>query len=317
LAENIKINDIRKAEFAGAGAAMVIGFFDGVHRGHQEIIGRCIKKAAETSGISMALTFDRPPVNIIKNGIHKKMILTYEDKISIIEGLGIDKIITVEIDEDFLDLTPEDFCRDILIGLFDIKHLYIGRGFRFGRNASGDTAFLRRYLGDRDIMVNEVGLVYSRGKVISSTMIRKYYAGGNIKRIRQLLGRDPFIRGKVVKGAGRGSKLGIPTANMEPGNCLVLPKDGVYAGTVSRSESPEVKMPSVINIGDNPTFGDIKRRVESHILDFDKKMNGCEIMVDFLERLRREIKFNDPDELKKQVAKDIIMTRRYFKRCPV
>jgi riboflavin kinase / FMN adenylyltransferase len=312
LAENIKINDIRKGEFAGAGAAMVIGFFDGVHRGHQEIIGRCIKKAAETGGISIALTFDRPPVNIIKNGIHKKLILAYEDKISIIGSLGIDIIVTVEIDEDFLSLTPEYFCRDILAGLFDIKHLYIGRGFRFGRGASGDTAFLKRYLGNRGIMVNEVELVYSRGTAISSTMIRKYYSNGNIKRIRQLLGRDPFIRGKVVKGAGRGTKLGIPTANMEPGNSLVLPEDGVYAGTVSGSKSPEEKMPSVINIGDNPTFGDSKRRVESHILDLDKDMHGWEIRVDFLERLRREIRFNNPDELKKQIAEDIKMTRRYF-----
>ncbi len=312
MAENIKINDIRKAEFAGAGAAMVIGFFDGVHRGHQEIIGRCIKKAAETGGISIALTFDRPPVNIIKNGIHKKLILAYEDKISIIGSLGIDIIVTVEIDEDFLSLTPEYFCRDILAGLFDIKHLYIGRGFRFGRGASGDTAFLKRYLGNRGIMVNEVELVYSRGTAISSTMIRKYYSNGNIKRIRQLLGRDPFIRGKVVKGAGRGTKLGIPTANMEPGNSLVLPEDGVYAGTVSGSKSPEEKMPSVINIGDNPTFGDSKRRVESHILDLDKDMHGWEIRVDFLERLRREIRFNNPDELKKQIAEDIKMTRRYF-----
>jgi riboflavin kinase/FMN adenylyltransferase len=313
LIKNIRLKDIKKKDLAGTGAVMVIGSFDGVHRGHQEIIKRCIKKAAETGGKSIAMTFDQPPVNILKNGLHKKLILTYEDKVNIIEELGTDMVVTAKIEKDFLELTPEKFCRDILMGLFDIKYLFIGKGFRFGKGAAGNTAFLRKYLGGRGIIVSEVELVHSRGEAISSTMIRKYYSRGNIGRVRQLLGRDPFMKGEVVKGAGRGRKLGIPTVNIEPDSRLVLPEDGVYLGKVIDLGSPSQKMPAIVNIGDNPTFGDQQKRVESHLLDFEGDMYGKIIRVDFLKRLREEIKFDTAGDLKKQIAKDIGRARHYFK----
>jgi riboflavin kinase/FMN adenylyltransferase len=313
LVKNIRLKDIKKEDLAGTGAVMVIGFFDGVHQGHQEIIKRCIKKASETGGKSIAMTFDQPPVNILKNGLHKKLILTYEDKVNIIAGMGTDLVVTAKIEKDFLEMTPEKFCRDILVGLFDIKHLFIGQGFRFGKSAAGDTAFLRKYLGSRDIIVSEVELVHNQGEAISSTMIRKYYSQGNIGRVRQLLGRDPFMKGEVVKGAGRGRKLGVPTVNIDPDPRLVLPEDGVYLGKVIDLKGSSLKMPAIINIGDNPTFGDRQKRVESHILDFEGEMYGKIIRVDFLERLREEIKFDTADDLKKQIAKDIGRARYYFK----
>jgi riboflavin kinase/FMN adenylyltransferase len=313
LVKNIRLKDIRKEDLAGAGAVMVIGFFDGVHRGHQEIIKRCIKKADETGGKSVAMTFDQPPINILKKGLHKKLILTYEDKVNIIGELGTGMVVTAKIEKDFLELSPEEFCRDILVGLFDIKHLFIGEGFRFGKGAVGDIAYLRKYLGARDITVSEVELVHNLGEAISSTMIRKYYSQGNIGRVRQLLGRDPFMKGEVVKGAGRGRKLGIPTVNIEPDSRLVLPEDGVYLGNVIDLGSSTLKMPAIVNIGDNPTFGDGQKRVESNILDFDGDMYGKIIRVDFLERLREEIKFDTADDLKKQIAKDIDKARHYFK----
>jgi riboflavin kinase/FMN adenylyltransferase len=313
LAKNIRLKDIGKNDLAGSGAVVVIGFFDGVHLGHQEIIKRCIDKASGTGGKSIAMTFDQPPVNILRNGLHKKLILTYEDKVDIIGDLGTDMVVTAKIEKSFLDLTPEEFCRDILVGLFDIKYLFIGKGFRFGKGASGDTAYLKKYLGPRNVVVIEVGLVHSRGEAISSTMIRKYYSQGNIRRIKQLLGRDPFMKGEVVKGAGRGRKLGIPTVNIEPDSRLVLPEDGVYLGKVNDLNGSSQKMPAVINIGDNPTFGDGQKKVESHILDFKGDMYGKVIRVDFLERLRKEIKFDTVSDLKKQISKDIIKARRYFK----
>ena len=233
MVKDIRLKSLKKEEFAGTGAVMVIGFFDGVHRGHQEIIKLCINKAIDIGSISAALTFDQPPINILKNRMQKKLILTYDEKIRIIKDLGIDFVVTAEIEKSFLSLSPEQFCDRILIGLFNIRELYIGKGFRFGKGAAGDTGFLKEYLGNCGIKVNEVGLVCSRGEAISSTMIRKYYSEGNIKRIRQFLGRDPYIRGEVKKGAGRGKKLGIPTVNIEAGTSLVLPEDGVYLGTVS------------------------------------------------------------------------------------
>jgi riboflavin kinase/FMN adenylyltransferase len=292
---------------------MVIGFFDGVHRGHQKIINLCIRKARYMGSISTALTFDHPPINILKNRIHKKLILTYDEKIEIIKDLGIDVIVAAGIEEGFLSLTPIQFCDQILIGLFNIRQLYIGKGFRFGKDAAGDTVFLRRHLGKNGIKVNEVSLVRSRGEAISSTMIRKYYSEGNIKRIRQLLGRDPYLKGEVVKGAGRGKKLGIPTVNIDADKNLVLPEDGVYLGNVSRSDYPADKMPAVINIGDNPTFGDAEKRIESHILDFNADLYKKMIRIDFLKRLRREIRFDEIEDLKKQIHRDIERARAYFR----
>ena len=313
MVKNIRLEDVKKYEFTGTSIVLVIGFFDGVHRGHQEIINLCIKKAEETRGSSMALTFNLPPLNVRRNRIYKKLILTYKEKINIIKDLGIDIIVTAGINKRFLDLTPEQFCEKILIDTFDIRELYIGTGFRFGKDAAGDISFLKEYLGRKNIKVNEVDLVESRGEIISSTVIRKHYSEGNIERIKQLLGRDPYLRGQVIRGAGRGKKLGIPTVNIDAGESLVLPADGVYIGMISTGKYPVEKLPAVVNIGDNPTFGERKKRVESHLLDYDGNLYKKMIKVEFLKRIRGEIKFEAINDLMEQIKKDIKMARSYFK----
>jgi riboflavin kinase/FMN adenylyltransferase len=313
MVRSIRLKDIKKDEFTGAGTVMVIGFFDGVHRGHQEIISLCVRQAKKTGGTSIALTFDLPPLNLRKNRLHKKLILTYDEKINLIKDMGIEFIVTAGISRRFLDLTPEQFCDRILVEVFDIEELYIGTGFRFGKDAAGDVAFLKKYLGKNNIKVNEVDLIKSRGEIISSTVIRKYYSEGNIKRIKQLLGRDPYLKGRVTKGSGRGKRLGIPTINIDADESLVLPADGVYLGTVSEEKDHSEKLPAVVNIGDNPTFGDRKKRVESHILDFDSDMYRKMIKIEFLERIREEIKFENVEDLIRQVKKDIEKGREYFR----
>lgn len=293
---------------------MIIGFFDGVHRGHQKIMNICKARSMEKKGLSTALTFDRPPLNILKKRVYKKLILPYTEKINIIESLGIDIIVTAEIGMEFLSLSPEEFCDDILIGLFNIRELFIGHGFRFGRGGCGDVRFLKQYLGTRRVKVNEISLTKSRGEVVSSTVIRKYYLEGDIKRIKELLGRDPCIKGKVIKGAGRGKKLGFPTANIDVCESLVVPGDGVYFGKISISNNDAGELPVVINIGDNPTFGDSKKWVESHILDFDGKIYDEDIRITFLKKLRKEIKFETGEGLIGQIKKDIDDARLFFKK---
>jgi len=312
LVKSLELNKIKKDEFKDVGLVMVIGFFDGVHRGHQEIICSCIRKARETGGTSIALTFDWPPVNIIKKKIHKRLILSYEEKIEIIKAMNIDLIVTAHIERSFLELDPEQFCERILVGLFNIRELYIGKGFRFGKDAAGDISFLKWYLRERPIKINEVALVKNNDEVISSTVIRKYYSKGDIKRIKQLLGRDPYLKGKVISGKGRGKKLGIPTVNIGASENLVMPKDGVYLGIVSEKEGLIEKMPAVINIGDNPTFKDKIKRVESHIIDYEGDLYKKIIKVEFLERLREEIKFESIEDLKVQLEKDLRKARIYF-----
>ena len=315
MARKLKLRDIGKNQFSGLDPVMVIGFFDGVHRGHQKIINMCKDSAGKKGSVSVILTFDRPPLNVVKSRTYKKLILPFKEKLKILEDMNPDFIITAEISPDFLRLSPGDFCKDILLEIFDIKELFIGEGFRFGYRASGDVRLLKSYLEPSGVKVNEVKLLESAGdEAISSTAIRDYYKEGNILKIRELLGRDPYINGVVVKGAGRGKGLGFPTANLDVCDTLVIPRDGVYFGTVSIIEDSGPLLNAIINIGNNPTFGISKKWIEAHIMDFNKKLYDKEINIKFLKRYRDEDKFNNSDELIKQIRKDVGQARIYFKR---
>lgn len=314
MTRNLELKSIKKDQFKQACTVMVIGFFDGVHMGHQRILNICNARSREEKGLSAALTFDKPPLNILKKQMYKKLILPYKEKIRIMESLGIDIIVTAEIGMEFLNLSPEEFCDDILIGLFNIKELFIGKGFRFGRGGCGDVGFLKKYLGARRIKVNEVSLIESRGEVVSSTVIRRYYLEGDIKRVKELLGRDPYIIGKVIRGAGRGRKLGYPTANIDVCDSLFVPGDGVYFGKISIGKKNAGEIPALINIGDNPTFGGSKKWVESHMLDFNGNIYGEDIRITFLKKLRKEIRFKNGEGLIEQIKKDIADARIFFKK---
>ncbi|MFC2159636.1 bifunctional riboflavin kinase/FAD synthetase [Actinomycetota bacterium] len=314
MTRKLKLNDIDKNQFRGLDPVMVIGFFDGVHKGHQKIINMCKDSSGKKGAASIILTFDRPPLNVVKSRTYKKLIFPFKEKLKILEDTGVDYIITAEISPEFLKLSPESFCKDILLGLFGVKELFIGEGFRFGYRAGGDVRLLKSYLEPSGVKVNEVRLLGSDGDgAISSTTIREYYAEGNIPKIKDLMGRDPYIKGVVVKGAGRGKKLGFPTANLDVCETLVVPGDGVYFGTLSIIEDDGAPLPAVINIGDNPTFGTSKKWIETHILDFNKKLYDEEVKINFLERHRDEVKFNSSDELMDQIRKDVGQARIFFK----
>jgi riboflavin kinase / FMN adenylyltransferase len=314
LARKLKLNNISKDQFRGLDPVMVVGFFDGVHKGHQKIINMCKDSSDKKGAVSIILTFDRPPLNVVKSRTYKKLIFPFEEKLKILEDTGVDFIITAEISPEFLKLSPECFCKDILLGIFGVKELFIGEGFRFGYRASGDVGLLKGCLESSGVKVNEVRLLGSDVDVaISSTTIRDYYAEGNISKIRNLLGRDPYINGVVVKGAGRGKGLGFPTANLDVCDTLVVPRDGVYFGTVSIMEDDGSLLPAIINIGDNPTFGISKKWIEAYIIDFDKRIYDKEIKIKFLDRHRDEVKFNNSDELIDQIQKDVRQARNFFK----
>ena len=314
MAIKLKLSDIEKKQFSGLDPVMVIGFFDGVHKGHQKIINMCKDSSGKKGRASIILTFDRPPLNVVKSRTYKKLILPFKEKLKILEDIGVDFIVTAEISPEFLSFSPGDFCKDILLGIFGVKELFIGKGFRFGYRASGDVGLLKSYLESAGVRVNEVKLLGSdEGEVISSTTIRDYYKEGNILKIRKLLGRDPYIKGMVVKGAGRGEDLGFPTANLDISDTLVIPSDGVYFGTVSMMDGDGSLQPAIINIGNNPTFGTSKKWIEAHILDFNKKLYDKEIKINFLKRHRDEVKFNNSDELINKIRKDAGQARIFFK----
>ncbi len=312
MAKLLELKKIDREYFKDKNPVAVIGFFDGVHPGHRKILESCIKKAKKINGVSIVLTFNKPPLNVIKSKMFKKLIIPYEEKIKILSGLGIDYIVKANFDSGFLTMEPDMFCRDILIGRFHIKEIFVGSGFNFGFKAKGDILFLKRFLKSYGIKVNVVPLLKIKNEVVSSTNIRKYYSQGEIRQIKNLLGRDPQVQGIVVKGAGRGRQLGFPTANIDICEIFVTPKDGVYLGTVEIDGSKHRPLPAIVNVGDNPTFKESKKWIEAFIINFKGNIYQKKIRISFLKRLRDEIVFESKDKLINQMKMDLQYAGKYF-----
>jgi len=312
LAELLELKKIRKGYFRNKKMVLVIGFFDGVHLGHRSIIEACLKRSKEINGESAVLTFDKPPINVIRRAIHKKLIVSYEEKIRLIEELGVDYIITASINEDFLALSPESFCRDILLDEINVKEIFVGSGFRFGYETRGNILFLKKFFKSYDVKINVVSLLRVGKEVASSTGIRKYYSTGEINKVARLLGRNPQVEGEVIRGSGRGKKLGFPTANINICEFNVTPGDGVYLGRVLVGKSGRKLHDALINVGSNPTFKDSKRWIEVFLLDFKRNIYGEKIRITFLKKLRGEIRFESSDKLVNQMKKDLKNAKIYF-----
>ncbi len=314
MSELLELKKINKGYFRSKNTVLVIGFFDGVHLGHRRIIEACLKSAKGINGVSAVLTFDKPPVNVIKSRIRKKLIISYEEKIRLIEDLGVDYIVSASIDNEFLMLMPESFCRNILINKINVKEVFVGSGFRFGYKAKGNILFLKKFFKSYAVKVNVLPLLKVEGEVVSSTSIRKYYSEGRIDKIANLLGRKPQLEGEVVRGSGRGKKLGFPTANIDICEVNITPGDGVYLGRVMIGESKKKLFNALINIGNNPTFKDNKRWIEVFLLNFSRDIYGEKIRITFLKKLRDEIKYSSNEELIDQIKLDLKSADKYFRK---
>ncbi len=311
MTQIIHLEDIKEDFFKGNLNMLVIGFFDGVHKGHRDIIKRCIKRARIKGGISIALTFDTPPVNIISGKKAKKLIISFEEKIQIMSSLGIDYIVNVSFNKEFAGLDREDFCRKILLEKINAKEIFIGVNFKFGKDAKGDYLFLKNYLKNFNVKVHAVRLFKINNIIISSTIIRRLYEEGNAEKIKLFLGRYPSVKGIVQKGFSRGAKLGFPTANIAIDESYIIPKNGVYAGRIIIEDSKK-SLQSLINVGNNPTFDIQNTLIEVYILNFNKNIYNKKITVKFLKYLRQETKFESENDLIDRIKEDIKITRDYF-----
>ncbi|MFO7861061.1 MAG: bifunctional riboflavin kinase/FAD synthetase [Desulfosalsimonas sp.] len=286
-------------------AVVAIGNFDGVHLGHQAIFQRVRQKAREINGTSVAMTFDPHPVKVLGNNGSPPLITLLEQKIELIEALGVDVFLCVPFDQSFAAVTAHEFLKNILIDKIGMKALVIGKDYTFGKNRKGNVAFLRQHAdayGFEVIVPDWVPVSADGAERISSTQVRQIIEAGRVTDAKALLGRYYQIRGEVVTGRNRGGPLlGIPTANIKLADEL-CPKTGVYAVMV---QTPEGRFKGVANIGYSPTFDDHLFTVEVHLLDFNNDLYGSKIRVDFIQRIRGEKKFNSFDELKAQIRKDI------------
>ena len=279
-----------------------IGNFDGVHLGHQALFREAVRRAREKGGEAVAITFEPHPLKVLRPEIPLKLICTPEQKIKLIEEAGLDYLLLLEFTPELASLEAEDFVEEILVRGLGVKELIVGYDYRFGRKRRGDTELLK-ILGQRfgfEVVVIPPQKV--NGLIVSSTLIRELITEGEVELAAKLLGRYYRLCGEVIPGHGRGRRLlGFPTANLKLSKEKLLPRTGVYAVYVHLHEK---KLPAVMNLGFNPTFGDGYLSAEVHIFDFEGDLYGQRICLSFVKRLRDEKKFSSPEELAAQIAED-------------
>ena len=283
---------------------VTIGNFDGCHIGHQKIFQRVKSHAAKISGTSVVYTFNPHPASVLK-GVTPQLIFTVEEKIEAVRCLGMDHLVIAPFTHEVADTDPEAFVEEITINRIGAQGVVVGYDFTFGRKAMGDIPFLKRMGAKRGFFVECVDPVRCEGSVVSSTLIRKLILSGDVAGAAALM-KFPFrIHGPVVHGMSRGKGLGFPTANVKPDKELI-PAYGVYAVHIYIGDR---KLKGVVNIGNNPTFGDVGTSIEAFIFDLDEDIYGRELTVEFVEHIRGEIKFADKQYLVDQIEADCKMAR--------
>ncbi|MBW2571809.1 MAG: bifunctional riboflavin kinase/FAD synthetase [Deltaproteobacteria bacterium] len=304
------VENIDKIKKPYKNAVITIGNFDGVHIGHQALFYEVIEKADTIGGTSIVMTFDPHPVRVLKQNGHLPLITLNEQKIELIENSGIDVLICTQFNKAFAAISAKEFVENLLLKCIGMKAIVVGKDYTFGRNREGNLELLQTYadnLGFEVIVADWVQTSKGLPNRISSTRTRELVMAGEVAEAKKLLGRYYQIRGVVTTGRNRGGRLlGFPTANITLHDEL-CPKNGVYAVTV---DCMEKKYQGVANIGYSPTFDDGVFSVEVHILDFNENIYGQKIRVNFVQRIRDEIKFSDITELSDAIRKDIEKARK-------
>jgi riboflavin kinase/FMN adenylyltransferase len=294
---------------SGWGRSVVtIGVFDGVHRGHQAIIGEAVARAAALRVPSVVLTFDPHPSEVVRPGSHPTVLTSPRYKAELVEALGADVLCVLDFTLEFSRLTPSEFAHVVLVEHLHAQSVVVGENFRFGHKAAGDVAELAR-IGERfGFAATGVPLVRDGETTISSTYVRSCVDAGDVASATRALGREHRVEGVVVRGDARGRTLGYPTANLRTAPHTAVPADGVYAAWLVRAGE---RLPAAVSIGTNPTFEGRERRVEAYVLDFDGDLYGDEVALDFVALLRAAdtMSFDSVEALVEQIGRDVTKTR--------
>jgi riboflavin kinase/FMN adenylyltransferase len=290
-----------------------IGVFDGVHRGHQRIVGRALGIARERNLPVVVITFDPHPDEVIRPGSHPPMLTTTRRQAELLEDLGADALVVLPFNVDFSRLSPDEFVRVVLSERLHATGVVVGENFRFGHKAAGDVPLLAQ-LGEKyDFTAEGVPLLVADGVTISSSYIRERLAEGDVVAAAAALGRPHRVEGVVVRGHMRGRGLGFPTANLETPQYTATPADGVYAGWLTSLDldgAEASRWPAAISVGTNPTFGLGDRTVEAYALDRDDlDLYGAHAAIDFTARLRGTERFDSVEALITQMHEDVAQAR--------
>lgn len=299
---------------------LTIGVFDGVHRGHAELIARAVKSARARDVPTVLMTFDPHPMEVVFPGSHPAQLTTLTRRAELAEELGIDVFLVIPFTADFMKLTPDRYIHELLVERLHVLDVVVGENFTFGKKAAGNVATLRK-AGERfGFAVESVSLVaeqhQSETVTFSSTYIRACVDAGDVVAAAEALGRPHRVEGVVVRGDGRGRGLGYPTANIAPPMHSAIPADGVYAAwftvlgrqsepaTGTGSVVPGQRYSAAVSVGTNPTFSGRTRTVEAFVLDTTADLYGQHVAVDFVARIRGQKKFNAVDDLIAAMGRD-------------
>jgi len=304
------LRSIQELEGIPGRLCIAIGFFDGVHLGHQQVIRQTLADARHHEATTLVVTFDRHPNAVVAPDRVPPLIYSLPQKLRAVEALGADCLLLIHFDEAFSRQPAEVFVRSLAPKPGRLQSLCVGADFVFGYKRGGNVTLLRQLGQELGFIVHGIAAVSLDGKAVSSTRIREVISSGDLDAAGQMLGRGYSIAGEVVRGDQVGKKLGFPTANLDVAG-LVLPPRGVYAAH-ARHGNQDYR--AAVNIGVRPTITDAQPqiRVEAHLLDFSGELYGEEIELTFVEKLREEQKFASLEELKSQIARDVQKARGMF-----
>ncbi len=290
---------------------VALGNFDGIHKGHQEIIGRTVKEA-EAAGLKSAVfTFSNHTSSILKNVPKVKNILYPEDKLRILEEMGVDYVFNIPFTEEILRMSPEEFIEEILVNRFNIREAYCGFNYSFGYKASGTPEVLMHEGLKHGFGIHVQEPYVIDGVVVSSTYIRQLIEEGRMEEAAKFMGRMYSVSGEIIVGNKLGRTIGFPTCNILVDDTMITPPNGVYITTCTIDG---VTRSSVTNVGVKPTIGTYEKNIETHIFDFNEDVYGKQIRVDFIKHTRGEQKFDGLDALKKQIESDSIEARVWHRQ---
>ncbi len=296
---------------------VTIGMYDGVHMGHQQLIGTAVERARALGRPCLLLTFDPHPAEVIRPGSHPAILTSMDRKAELVAALGVDAMCVLPFTQDFMRLTSETFTHTVLVEHLHATHVVVGENFTYGHRAAGNVGTLavegRRF----GFAVDAIDLAEDDADdgavTISSTYVRACVAAGDMVSAARALGRPHRVDGVVVRGDQRGKAMGYPTANVESPPFTAIPADGVYAGRLvtrdARSGASLDEFPAAISVGTNPTFQGSRRTVEAFVLDYDDDLYGVHVGVEFVQRLRPMLRFVGLDGLLEAMSKDVADTR--------
>jgi riboflavin kinase/FMN adenylyltransferase len=287
------------------GGFLSIGNFDGVHRGHQQMFA-CLTRHARERGVpAVVFTFDPHPIELLRPDQAPPALTSFDQKAELLEQAGVEFLVVYPTDLRMLNLSARDFFESVVLGEFDACGMVEGPNFYFGHNREGTVQSLEAFCAQTKLELDIVPPVYVGTRMVSSSVIRQLLTEGLIEEAASLLGRNYRVTGRVAKGSERGRLIGFPTANLSHVVTL-LPRDGVYAAIAHVDGAPRI---AAVNLGPNPTFGEHRRKLEAHLLDFDGDLYGQPIEIEFVRRIRDTLPFGSLEELRQQLDLDIAAIR--------